>query len=60
MQRVTPVKRLRIGLGPSQAELAEGFHIPVGTLSEPDQAAQAYLKIIAVDAEFVARALAAA
>lgn len=67
MKRITPVKRLRIELGLSQAEFAERFHIPVGTLrdweqrrSEPDQAAQAYLKIIAVDAEFVARALAAA
>jgi putative transcriptional regulator len=67
MQRITPVKRLRVELGLSQAEFAERFHIPVGTLrdweqrrSEPDQAAQAYLKIIAADAEFVARALAAA
>jgi putative transcriptional regulator len=67
MKRITSVKRLRIELGLSQAEFAERFHIPVGTLrdweqrrSEPDQAAQAYLKIIAADAEFVARALAAA
>ena len=67
LRRVTPVKRLRWELGLSQAEFAERFHIPVGTLrdweqrrSEPDQAAQAYLKIIAADAEFVARALAAA
>jgi putative transcriptional regulator len=66
MRRPTMVKRLRIELGLSQAELAERFQIPVGTLrdweqhrSEPDQAAQAYLKVIAKDAEFVRRALAA-
>ena len=67
MKRITPVKRLRIELGLSQAEFAERFQIPVGTLrdweqhrSEPDQAAKAYLKVIAKDAEFVRRALAAA
>jgi putative transcriptional regulator len=66
MQRITPVKRLRVELGLSQAEFAERFHIPVGTLrdweqrrSEPDRAAQAYLKVIAADAEFVKRTLAA-
>jgi putative transcriptional regulator len=54
-------------LGLSQVEFAVRFHIPVGTLRdweqrryEPDQAAQAYLKVIAADAAFVARALAAA
>jgi putative transcriptional regulator len=67
MRRITPVKRLRVELGLSQAEFAERFRIPVGTLrdweqrrSEPDQAAQAYLKVIATDAQFVERALAAA
>ena len=67
MKRITPIKRLRIELGLSQAEFAERFQIPVGTLrdweqhrSEPDQAAKAYLKVIAKDAEFVRRALAAA
>jgi len=67
MKRITPVKRLRVELGLSQAEFAERFQIPVGTLrdweqhrSEPDQAAQAYLKVIAADAQFVERALAAA
>jgi putative transcriptional regulator len=67
MRRVTPVKRLRWELGLSQAEFAERFHIPIGTLrdweqrrSEPDQAAQAYLKVIAADAAFVERVLAAA
>ena len=67
MNRITPVKRLRVELGLSQAEFSERFHIPVGTLrdweqrrSEPDQAARAYLKVIAADAQFVERALAAA
>lgn len=67
MRRITPVKRLRVKLGLSQAEFAERFHIPVGTLrdweqhrSEPDQAAQAYLKVIAADARFVQRVLAVA
>jgi putative transcriptional regulator len=67
MRRVSPVKRLRWKLGLSQAEFAERFQIPVGTLrdweqhrSAPDQAAKAYLKVIAKDADFVRRALAAA
>ena len=67
MRRVSPVKRLRWKLGLSQAEFADRFQIPIGTLrdweqrrSEPDQAAQAYLKIIAADAAFVQRTLAAA
>src|SRR5262245_66409040 len=54
MKRITAVKRLRVELGLSQAEFADRFHIPVGTLrdweqrrSEPDQAARAYLKVIA-------------
>ena len=65
MQRVSFAKRLRWKLGLSQAEFAERFHIPVGTLrdweqhrTEPDQAAQAYLKVIEADADFVARAVA--
>ena len=67
MVRITPVKRLRIELGLSQAEFAERFHIPVGTLRdweqrryEPDSAAQAYLKVIADDPAHVERVLAAA
>jgi putative transcriptional regulator len=67
MRRITPVKRLRVELGLSQVEFAERFHIPVGTLrdweqhrGEPDRAARAYLKVIAADAEFVKRVLAAA
>jgi putative transcriptional regulator len=67
MVRITPVKRLRIELGLSQTEFAERFKIPVGTIRdweqrryEPDAAAQAYLKLIAADAAFVERTLAAA
>jgi putative transcriptional regulator len=65
MRRVSPVKRLRWKLGLSQAEFAERFHIPVGTVRdweqhrhEPDQAALSYLKVIEADADFVARAVA--
>jgi putative transcriptional regulator len=65
MRRISPAKHLRWKLGLSQAEFAKRFRIPLGTLrdweqhrSEPDQAAQAYLKVIAADAGFVERALA--
>jgi putative transcriptional regulator len=65
VRRVSPAKRLRWKLGLSQAEFAQKFHIPLGTLrdweqhrTEPDRAARAYLKVIAADAGFVERALA--
>jgi len=65
MRRPSPVKRLRWKLGLSQAEFAERFGIPIGTLrdweqhrTEPDQAALSYLKVIEADADFVARAVA--
>ena len=65
MRRISPAKHLRWKLGLSQAEFAKRFHIPLGTLrdweqhrTEPDQAAQPYLKVIAADAGFVERALA--
>src|SRR5262245_33385887 len=65
MRRVSPARHLRWKLGLSQAEFARRFHIPLGTLrdweqhrTEPDQAACAYLKVIAADAGFVERALA--
>jgi putative transcriptional regulator len=65
MRRVSPARHLRWKLGLSQAEFAKRFRIPLGTLrdweqhrSEPDQAVQAYLKVIAADAGFVERALA--
>jgi putative transcriptional regulator len=67
MRRPTLVKRLRIELGLSQAEFAERFQIPVGTLrdweqhrTEPDQAVLSYLKVIAANPKFVERALAKA
>jgi putative transcriptional regulator len=57
-------KIIRRGLGLTQEEFAERYRIPLGTLrdweqgaSEPDQAARAYLKVIAVDPEFVRKAL---
>jgi putative transcriptional regulator len=65
MRRISPAKHLRWKLGLSQAEFAKRFRIPLGTLrdweqhrTEPDQAAQAYLKVIAADAGIVERALA--
>jgi putative transcriptional regulator len=64
MKRVAVVKQIRWKLGLSQEDFAEKFRIPLGTLrdwelhrSEPDQAARAYLKVIAADAKFVARAV---
>lgn len=64
-RRISPAKHLRWKLGLSQAEFAKRFRIPLGTLrdweqhrTEPDPAAQAYLKVIAADAGFVERALA--
>lgn len=65
MRRISPARHLRWKLCLSQAEFAKRFRIPLGTLrdweqhrSEPDQAAQAYLKVIAADAGFVERVLA--
>jgi putative transcriptional regulator len=67
MRRVPFAKHVRWKVGLSQREFARRFQIPIGTLrdweqwrSEPDQAARAYLKVIAADARFVERALAAA
>jgi putative transcriptional regulator len=67
MRRVPFAKHVRWKVGLSQAEFARRFQIPIGTLrdweqwrSEPDQAALAYLKVIAADARLVERALAAA
>lgn len=49
----------------TQEEFADAYRIPIGTLrdweqgrTEPDMANRAYLKVIAVDPEFVKRALA--
>jgi putative transcriptional regulator len=67
MRRIPFAKHVRWKVGMSQSEFARRFQIPIGTLrdweqwrSEPDQAALAYLKVIAADARFVERALAAA
>lgn len=61
MRRVPLVKHLRWRLGLTQEDFAARFQIPLGTLRdweqrrrEPDTAAQAYLKVIAADASFVA------
>ena len=62
--RVPRARTVRRALGLTQEEFARRFHIPLGTLrdweqgrAEPDQAARAYLKVIAGDAEGVRRAL---
>lgn len=66
LRRVAFARLVRQKLGLSQAEFATAFQIPVGTLrdweqhrTEPDQAASAYLRVIAADPEAVRRALAA-
>jgi putative transcriptional regulator len=66
--RIALVKRLRIEAWSLPCGgVRRAVSYPVGTLRdweqrryEPDQAAQAYLKVIAADAAFVARALAGA
>ena len=64
MERVPQIKTIRRALGLSQDEFAVRYRIPVGTLrdweqnrSTPDQAARAYLTVIACDPEFVRTAL---
>jgi putative transcriptional regulator len=65
MRRVSYAKHVRWKLGLSQAEFAERFHIPVGTLrdweqhrAKPDAAATAYLQVIAENPDAVRLALA--
>jgi putative transcriptional regulator len=62
--RVSLAKRIRWRLRLSQVEFAKTFRIPLGTLRDweqhrrdPDQAAQAYLEVIAREPEAVRRAL---
>ena len=63
----TPRARLiRRALGLTQQEFSARFHIPLGTLrdweqgaSEPDQAARAYLTVIARNPDAVTEALSA-
>ena len=67
MKRTPRAKIIRRALGLSQEEFAARFHIPIGTLrdweqgrAEPDQAARAYLTVIAKAPEVVREALNAA
>jgi len=67
MHRVPRVKTLRWQLGLNQEEFASRYQIPLGTLrdweqgrTEPDQAAKAYLDVIAHNPEHVHDALRAA
>jgi putative transcriptional regulator len=64
MKRTPRAKIIRRALGLSQEEFAARFHIPVGTVrdweqgrAEPDQAARAYLTVIAREPEAVRKAL---
>jgi len=64
MKRTPRAKIIRRALGISQEDFAASFHIPIGTLRdweqgrvEPDQAARAYLTVIARDPEAVHKAL---
>ena len=63
-KRVPRVKTMRRALRLTQEEFAARYHIPLGTLrdweqghSEPDQTAQAYLKVIAANPEAIYQAL---
>ncbi len=64
MKRVSRAKIIRRALRLTQEEFAARYHIPLGTLrdweqgrSEPDQTAQAYLKVIAANPEAIYQAL---
>jgi putative transcriptional regulator len=64
MKHTPRAKLIRRALGLTQEEFAARFRIPLGTLrdweqgaSEPDQAARAYLTVIARDPKAVASAL---
>ena len=64
MRRVPLAKHVRWNTGLSQAAFAAAFDIPVGTLRDweqgrviPDQAARAYLRVIAADPKAIRRAL---
>jgi putative transcriptional regulator len=65
--RISLAKRIRWTLHMSQIEFAKTFRIPLGTLRDweqhrrdPDQAAKAYLEVIAREPDAVRRALARA
>ena len=64
MKRSPRAKIIRRALGLSQEDFAALYHIPIGTLRdweqgrvEPDQAARAYLTVIARNPEAVRKAL---
>jgi putative transcriptional regulator len=64
LKRVPQVKVMRRAMGLTQEDFSARFRIPLGTLrdweqgkTEPDQAARAYLIVIARDPEAVTRAL---
>jgi putative transcriptional regulator len=64
MKRTPQAKIIRRALGLSQEDFAARYHIPLGTLRdweqgrvEPDQAARAYLMVIAREPETVREAL---
>jgi putative transcriptional regulator len=64
LKRVPQVKVMRRALHLTQEEFAQRFHIPLGTLrdweqgkTQPDQAARAYLKVIARNPKAVLEAL---
>jgi putative transcriptional regulator len=64
MKRTPRAKIIRRALGLSQEDFAARYHIPIGTLRdweqgrvEPDQAARAYLTVIAREPETVRRVL---
>ena len=64
MKRTPRAKIIRRALGLSQEDFAARYRIPIGTLRdweqgrvEPDQAARAYLTVIARDPEAVRKAL---
>jgi putative transcriptional regulator len=64
MKRIPRAKIIRRALGLTQEEFAARFRIPLGTLrdweqgaAEPDQAARAYLTVIARNPKAVADAL---
>jgi putative transcriptional regulator len=67
MKRTPQVKVIRRALRLSQEEFAQAFRIPIGTLRDweqdrvqPDQAARAYLTVIARNPKAVREALEAA
>jgi putative transcriptional regulator len=63
VRRVPQIKVVRRALGMTQEEFSSRFHLPVGTIRdweqgrfEPDQAAKAYLHVIAKNPEAVMKA----